>query len=64
MHFLPFFLDDNIGIYRGLLLKLFVWSFSWENVFFFKHLIIRKLSLFDRLNTISGIALANMGFDQ
>ena len=48
----------NIGNYRELFSKLFVRSLSWENVILFRNLKKRKLSLFDRLHFVSGIASA------
>ena len=56
--FLTFFWMINIGNYRELLLKLFVWSLSWENVIFFENLMKRKLSLFGWLHFVSWIPSA------
>ena len=51
-----FFLMINIGNYRELLLKLFCMELKLRKCFFLHKFNVRKLSLFGRLNTISGTA--------
>ena len=55
MFFTGFFMI-NIGNYRELLLKLFCMEFKLKKCFFLRKFNVRKLSLFDQLNTISDIA--------
>ena len=46
----------NIGNYRELLLKLFCMELKLRKCNFLRKFNVRKLSLFGRLNTISGTA--------
>ena len=56
-----FFLMINIGNYRELLLKLFCMELKLRKCLFLQKFNVRKLSLFGRLNTISGTALTGRG---
>ena len=52
----------NIGNYRELLLKLFCMELKLRKCFFLQKFNVRKLSLFGRLNTISGTASTGRGW--
>ena len=52
----------NIGNYRESFLKLFCMEFKLSKCFFLQKFHVRKLSVFDRLNTISGLASDGRGF--
>ena len=60
--FLTVFFMINIGNYRELLLKLFCMEFKLKKCFFLRKFNVRKLSLFDQLNTISDIASVGRGW--
>ena len=57
-----FFWMIIIGNYREFFLKLFCMKFKLRKCFFLRKFNVRKLSLFDWLNTISGIASVGRGW--